>query len=245
VGEAMRDLVRARADAKKAMHAARRQLHQFLMRHGRIWSGKTHWSCAHLEWIRAQRFEQPAQQCVLGDYIRSVESAKERVDRYDGDLVTLLPGWTLHPVVEALQALRGVSTVLGTIIVAELGDLRRFRHPRDLMAYVGLVPSEDSSGPTRRRGGITRAGNAHARFALVEAAWAYRFPPQRGPQLRARSRGLPQSVQDIAWKAQQRLYRKYLKLGRRGKAIQKVMAAIGRELVGFIWAIAQEVNRAA
>lgn len=240
IGEAMRDLVRARGDAKKALHTSRQQLNHFLLRHGRRWGGKSRWTYAHLEWLRRQHFEQPAQECVLSDYIQAVEGAGERIRRYDDDVAKLVPDWSLSPLVTALGALRGVSLVGAAVIAAELGDLKRFATASQLMAYIGLVPSEHSSGKTQRKGGITRTGNAHARFVIVEAAWAYRFPPRRSEAIRKRQEAVSKEVQQISWRAQQRLYRKYTKLLGRCKNIQKTMTAVARELVGFIWAIAQE-----
>lgn len=240
IGEAMRDLVRARADAKKALHTARQQLNHFLLRHARRWDGKSRWTQAHLEWLRQQHFEQPAQECVLADYLQAVETAGERIRRYDEDVAALVPSWSLSALVSALQALRGVSLVAAAVIAAELGDLRRFDSPGRLMAYIGLVPSEHSSGKSERRGGITRTGNGHARAVIVECAWAYRFPPRLRPEIEKRQEPVASRVREIAWRAQQRLYRKYAKLQGRRKNIQQTMTAVARELVGFIWAIAQE-----
>jgi transposase len=239
IGEAMRDLVRARADAKKSLHTSRQQLNHLLLRHGRRWDGKSRWTQAHLEWLGQQHFDQPAQECVLSDYIQAVQAACERIRRYDDDVAKLVGSWSLSPLVTALQALRGVSVVSAAVIAAELGDLKRFASPGQLMAYVGLVPSEHSSGKRERKGGITRTGNAHARFVIVEAAWAYRFPPRRSEAIRRRQEAVSSEVQQISWRAQQRLYRKYTKLLGRRKNIQQTMTAVARELVGFIWAIGQ------
>ena len=238
--EAMRDLVRARADAKRALHTARQELNHFLLRHARHWSGKSRWTQAHLEWLRQQHFEQPAQECVLADYIKAVDAAGERIRRYNDDVAKLVPSWSLAPLVSALQALRGVSLVAAAVIAAELGDLRRFENPGRLMAYIGLVPSEHSSGKSERRGRITRTGNGHARAVIVESAWAYRFPPRMSPEIQKRQESVANEVREIAWRAQQRLYRKYQKLIGRRKNIQQTITAVARELVGFIWAIGHE-----
>ena len=240
IGEAMRDLVRARADAKKALHTARQQLNHFLLRHARCWHGKTRWTQAHLKWLREQHFEQPAQECVLADYLQAIETAEQRIRRYDDDAAALAPCWSLSPLVSALQALRGVSFIAAVVIAAELGDLRRFESPGRLMAYIGLVPSEHSSGKSERRGRITRTGNSHARTTVVECAWAYRFPPRLSPDIKKRQESVAPAVREIAWRAQQRLYRKYAKLQGRRKNIQQTITAVARELVGFIWAIGQE-----
>ena len=175
--EAMRDLERARDDAKRVERSARHQLGKFLLRHGRSYPGKTRWTVKHLEWIRAQHFEHQAQERVLVDYLHAVEEAGLRVGRLTRDIEELVKTWRLAPLVKALQALRGIQLVTAVIIAAELGDLARFQTAPELMSYVGLVPSEHSSGESKRRGHITRAGNGHVRRVLVESAWAYRFRP--------------------------------------------------------------------
>ena len=240
IDEAMRDLVRARSDAKKALHTSRQQLNHFFLRHDRRFDGKSRWTKVHFEWLRKQHFEHPAQECVLADYLRAVETAGERIRRYDNDLATLVPQWKLCPLVTALEALRGVSLVAATVIVAEFGDLRRFESASQLMAYIGLVPSEHSSGKSQRKGRITRTGNGHARSVIVECAWSYRFPPRMSPEISKRQEGVSAAVQQIAWRAQQRLYRKYTTLLGRRKNIQQTVTAVARELVGFIWSIGQQ-----
>ncbi len=238
--EAMRDLERARDDAKKAERAARHQLGKFLLRHGRRYGGKTAWTVKHLVWIRAQQFKQEAQQRVLEDYLRTVEDQSERVARLTRSVVELVETWSLRPLVKALQALRGISVISAAVLVAELGDLTRFESAPKLMGYLGLVPSEHSSGEGRRQGRITRAGNGHARRILVEAAWAYRFRPRQSRAISLRSASVSPAVRSIAWRAQERLCAKYRKLTARGKNRNKTAAAIARELAGFVWAIARE-----
>jgi transposase len=238
--EAMRDLERARDAAKRAERAARHQLGKFLLRHGRRYPGKTTWTRRHLDWIRAQRFEHEAQQRVLEDYLKTVEDLGERVDRHTRSIVELVEGWSLKPLVKALQALRGVNVITATVLAAELGDLARFQTAPQLMGYLGLVPSEHSSGETRQQGRITRAGNGYARRILVEAAWAYRFRASKSAAIRARSRGVSDDVQRIAWRAQERLCAKYRKLTARGKNKNRTVIAVARELAGFIWAIGRQ-----
>jgi transposase len=238
--EAMRDLERARDDAKKAERVSRHQLGKFLLRHGRRYRGKTAWTKKHLEWIRAQQFEHEAQQRVLEDYLRTVEDQGERVERLTKSIVELVETWSLRPLVKAFQALRGISVVSATVLAAELGDLKRFESAPKLMGYLGLVPSEHSSGEGRRQGRITRAGNGHARRILVEAAWAYRFRPRQSRAITERSMDVSPEVRRIAWRAQERLCARYRKLTARGKNKNKTMAAIARELAGFVWAIARE-----
>jgi len=238
--EAMRDLERARDDAKNAERVARHQLSKFLLRHGRRYAKPTSWTCAHMDWIRTQTFEHEAHNRVLVDYVHAVEGATARVARLDKDIAELVESWSAKPLVQALQGLRGVQLLSAVVIAAELGSLSRFAHPRQLMAYLGLVPSEHSSGQTRKRGGITRAGNKHLRRILVEAAWSYRFRPAVGQRLKRRSEGLSASVCGISWKAQRRLHDRYVRLQARGKNKQQTVTAIARELCAFIWDIARQ-----
>ncbi len=238
--EAMRDLVRARAAAVRALRRARQQLTGFLLRHGRVHSGKN-WTLAHRRWLTTLRFKHPAQQIVLQDYIHAVEDAKARRDALMAQIEALLPRWSMAPLVEALQAMRGVALIVAVTLVAEVGDLTRFDNPRQLMAYVGLVPSEHSSGPSIRRGGITKAGNGEARRVLIEAAWSYRMQARVSRCLLNRLEGLPKEVRDIAWKAQVRLCARNRRLQGAGKHANVVMAATAREMLGFAWAIAREV----
>jgi transposase len=238
--EAMRDLERAREDAKRAERAARHQLGKFLLRHGRRSPVKTAWSRPHIAWIKAQQFEHRAQQVVLHDYLKEVEDLGERVERLTRAIVELVETWTQRPLVKALQALRGINVISAVVLAAELGDLARFGTAPRLMGYLGLVPSEHSSGETRQQGRITRTGNGHARRILVEAAWAYRFRAQRSGIIRKRSEGVSDEVQRIAWRAQVRLCGRYAKLTARGKNKNRTVIAIARELAGFIWSIARE-----
>ena len=196
--EAMRDLCRGRTDAKNAERKARQQLNAFLLRSGFRYSGKTLWSLAHQRWISDIKMSHPAQQIALQEYVDAVKTSSERVERMTDQLRQLGTEWRLGPVVEALQSLRGVSLVVATSTVAELGDLNRFDHPRHLMAYLGLVPSEHSSGESTKRGGITKTGNGHARRMLVEAAWSYRLPARVSRCLRDRQQSLPQEIRDIS-----------------------------------------------
>ena len=238
--EAMRDLERARDDAKKSERTARHQLGKFLLRHGRRYDGKTAWTGLHLEWIRKQHFEHNAQQRVLVDYLMAVEDATERVKKLTNDIAELVESWSLRPLVYALQALRGVQLVTAVIIAAELGDLARFRTAPEFMGYLGLVPSEHSSGQSKHRGRITRTGNGHVRRVLVEAAWTYRFRPALSVAIRKRNEGVAPAVRRIAWKAQERLHRRYCRMIGRGKNKQQTVTAIARELAGFIWDIGRQ-----
>jgi transposase len=240
--EAVRDLVRARATAVRMLGKARQHLQGFLLRHGRVYAGKTGWTLAYRRWLTTLRFDHPAQQVVLQDYIHAVTDAEARLQRLTRQIEELAPQWSMAPVVEALQAMRGVAFIVAVTMAAEVGDFSRFDNPRQLMAYLGLVPSEQSSGSTVRRGGITKAGNALARRALIEGAWTYRMQARISRKLHDRNEHLPQAVRDIAWKAQVRLCARYRRLSAAGKAKVVVTTAIAREMVGFIWAIARHVQ---
>src|SRR5215471_2524874 len=238
--EAMRDLVRARLDAVRALRRARQQLSGFLLRQGCHY-GRPAWTKLHRRWRAGLKFEQAVHHIVLEDYIAAVEAAAARRERLTAQIEAMLPDWTLAPVVAALQTMRGMALVNAATLVAELGDLSRFANPRQLMAYLGLVPSEHSSGASVKRGGLTKAGNSAARRLLIEAAWCYRFPARVSRELLLRQEEQPKPIRAIAWKAQLRLCARSRELTRLGKPANVVTAAIARELTGFIWAIARQV----
>jgi transposase len=240
--EAMRDLTRAREDAVKALRTARQRLGAFLLRHGHRYPGKSSWKPAHRRWLSDITMPHPAQQITLQEYIHAVDEGTQRVDRLVDQILKLLPQWRLAPVVEALQALRGVAPIVAVTTVSEIGDLTRFENPRQLMAYLGLIPSEYTTGSSVRRGSITKTGNGHVRRVLVEAAHAYAYPARVSRFLLKRQDGLPQPIREIAWKAQVRLCGRFRRLMAQGKLKTKVVTAIARELSGFIWAIAREVQ---
>lgn len=242
--EAVRDLVRTRAMAIEDYRRKRQHVTAFLLRHGRVYESKTTWAGRHLRWLDGQSFAHPAQRLAFQEMLNAVRAARERIDRLDAALMEIVPSWTMAPVVAAFQAMRGVQFLTATTLVAEAGDLRRFDHPRELMAFLGLVPSERSTGETRRQGGITKAGNAHARKALVEAAWTYRHSAGIGRDHQERQQGLPQQVRDIAWKAQTRLCARYRQLMAKGKRNTVVVTAIAREIAAFLWAIARQIEPA-
>jgi transposase len=240
--EAMRDLVRARAASRQVLTKARQHLQGFLLRHGRVYSGTKGWTRMYRRWLSTVRFDHPAQQIVLQDYIDAVTDAEERVERLTRQIEALVPQWSMAPVVQAFQAMRGVALVNAVTLVAEVGDFSRFSKPRQLMAYLGLVPSEHSSGAKVRRGGITKAGSTLGRRALVEGAWTYRLPARVSNTLKSRIEPLPKPIRDIAWKAQVRLCARYHRLSAAGKLRTVVTTAIAREMIGFLWAIAREVK---
>jgi transposase len=238
--EAIRDLERARDDAKKAERVARQQLGKFLLRHGRNYPGKTTWNDAHRAWVVAQKFAEPAQDHVLADGLAAVETATLRVSQLTARLRELVETWDRAPLVKALQAMRGVEFVTAVTVAAEVGDFRRFATAGDFMGYVGLIPTEQTTGDTRRRGPITKTGNAHVRRLLVESAWHYRRQPRMSKALRERSVGVAPGVCAIAWKAQTRLHNRLKKLLGRGKHPAEAVTAVARELAGFVWAIGRE-----
>ena len=242
VDESVRDLVRAREDAIREQRNGRHRLKALLLRNGMSYAGKSSWTAAHLRWLATLKMPHPAQQIAFQEYLHMITEATARIARLEQALFETLPTWHLAPVVQALQALRGVQMIAAMTLVAELQDFLRFESPRQLMAYVGLVPGEHSSGPKRRQGGITKAGNSAARRMLVEVAWHYRESPRVTPIIAQRHEGLPAPVTDIAWKAQLRLNAKYKRLCARHLLKTKVVVAVARELAGFVWAIGREVQ---
>jgi transposase len=239
--EAIRDLTRAREDTISDCKDAKFRLKAFLLRHDIRSVGRANWGPAHLRWLSEVVCQTPAQQIVFQEYVRAVNEHSERLERLEQELREHVRAWRLYPVVAALPALRGVQFTVAVTLVAEMGDLTRFESPRELMKFMGLIPSEYSSGEQRRQGSITNAGNTHARRVLVEGAWAYRYPAKVSRHLQLRLETQPKVIQDISWKAQVRLCKRYRRLVSRGKHANVVTVAIARELVGFLWAIAKEV----
>ena len=239
--EAIRDLTRAREDALSDLKDTKFRLKAFLLRHDIRYTGQANWGSAHLRWLSEVVCPTPAQQIVFQEYVRAVNEQAERLQRLEQELHDHVKIWRLQPVVEALQALRGVQFTVAITMVAEVGDLTRFDTPRELMKFLGLIPSEYSSGERRHQGSITKAGNTHARRALVEGAWAYRYPAKVSRHLQLRLETQPQMIQDISWKAQVRLCKRYRQLVARGKHTNVVTVAIARELAGFMWAIAKQL----
>jgi transposase len=245
--EALRDLVRARLAAKRDQLRARHRLSKFLLRHGRRSpAGMKAWTAAYLVWVKRNvKFDQWAQEATLADYLHEVEHAQERIKRLEraiDEAIQTMPE-RMRSVMQALQTLRGIAKISAVTVVAELGEISRFRKPRQLMGYSGAVSSEYSSGAQTWRGGITKTGNAHLRRIIVEAAWAYRHRPSVGPELAMRQKGASPEVKEIAWKAQHRLHSRYRKLLAKGKTKQKVMTALARELLGFVWDIGVRVEQ--
>jgi transposase len=245
--EALRDLVRAREDARQDQHRARHRLSKFLLRHGQRppQDVRKSWTQKYMTWIKGQvHFDEPALEATLLDYVHEVEHMAARIERLEkaiGEAIQKAPP-AMRAVVEALQALRGVAQITAATVVAELGTVSRFDSPRQLMGYSGLVSSEFSSGNRIQRGSITKTGNAHLRRVIIESAWSYQYRPWIGGPLLKRQQGLDQEVKDIAWKAQWRLHTRYKKLAAAGKKKPQIVTAVGRELLGFIWAIAVQTE---
>jgi transposase len=240
--EAVRDLVRAREDAVRECRNARHRLKALLLRNGIAYAGKSAWTAAHLRWLARLKMEHAAQQIGLQEYLHSISEATARIARLEQALRDTLPDWSLKPLVQALQGMRGVQLIAAMTLVAELQDFLRFDNARQLMAYVGLVPGEYSSGPKRRQGSITKAGNSAARRMLVEVAWHYQHAARVSPIIATRQDQLPKAVTDIAWKAQLRLNAKFKRLVARRVMKTKAVVAVARELAGFVWAIGREVQ---
>lgn len=241
--EAMRDLARARDTAQKDYKSKRQHVSSFLLRLGRHYPGKKTWGKAHLNWLASQKLEHREQRIAFEEQLLAVRQAKERLERLEQAMRESVPDWSLAPVVEALQAMRGVDLITAVSFLAEIGDLSRFETPRQLMAFLGLTPSERSTGDSVNRGGITKAGNPRARRLLIESAWSYRYPPRVSKEKQAKVEAAPRSVREIAWKAQMRLCGRFRKLTRNRKRPTIIATAIARELAAFIWAINREVVR--
>lgn len=236
--EAMRDLIRARLSAVRAVRTARQQLSAFLLRHDRVYPGRTPWTRAHRRWLAEQGFAEAAHHIVLEESIEAVRQAEQRRDRVDAQVRAQTPHWSLFALVQNLTALRGVDVIGAAGLAAAIGDPARFPTAPDFMAYLGLVPSEHSSGPKHRLGGITKSGDVHARTMLIEAAWTYRFPPRKSARKLGTLAAVPERVQEIAWQAQTRLCERYRRMIAQGKPKPVVTTAIARELAGFVWAVA-------
>lgn len=242
--EALRDLVRARVDASMHLMRARQQLLAFLLRHGRSYPTGKHWTQRHRCWLTGQTFQEQAHGIVFQDYLEAVWSAQQRRDALIERISAMVGRWSLGPLVEALPGLRGIDMISAATLIASTGDLSRFESPRLLMGYLGLVPSARSSGGTIRRGGITKTGNREARWMLIEAAWSYQYPPRIAKEKAEILIRLPKKIRDIAWKAQTRLCTRYRSMIAKGKKPTVIVAAIARELAGFIAAIGREMRPA-
>jgi transposase len=244
--EAMRDLTRARETAMLDLRSKRQQISALLLRLGRSYpENKNTWTKTHMSWLASQKLEYPEQRLVFEEMMLAARQARERLERLEQAIRAAVPDWSLAELVTALMAMRGLDLISAATLLAEIGDLSRFRTPRQLMAYLGLVPSEESTGDTIKRGSITKAGNRRARRMLVECSWSYQHPPRVGSLKQHKVDAAPPAVREIAWKAQCRLYRRYRALIRKGKLKTLAITAIARELAGFIWAVSREITPAA
>jgi len=241
--EAIRDLIRARTAAVHDQRRARNRLKGFLLRLGFRYTGKTSWNDAHKRYLSGLLMPRPAQQIAFQEYIHAIDDATERVARLNTAVLDALPSWKWEPVVRAFMTLRGLQELSAMTLIAEAGDLSRFENPRSLMHFFGLTPSEHSSGDKRVQGGITKGGNAHCRHVMTEAAWHYRLKPLVSEAMQKRQEHQSKEVRLIAWKAQQRLHKRFKQLAVRKKSVVAV-TAVARELVGFVWAIACQVKPA-
>ncbi|MFM0069322.1 IS110 family RNA-guided transposase [Paraburkholderia aspalathi] len=237
--EAFRDLSRSWASAKDDLKRARQRLKAFLLLHGVGYTGRADWGASHRRWLSTFVFDSAWQQLAFEEYRRTIEDRLAQCARLETALREAVPNWRFYPAVLGLQAMRGVQFTTAVCMLAELGDLSRFAHPRQLMAWLGVTPSEHSSGEKRRQGSITKNGNSYARKLLVEAAWSYRHPARVSPEIQRRQQGIPKPIVDRAWDAQVRLCRRYRKLVARGKQKNIAMIAVARELSGFIWDISR------
>lgn len=236
--EAMRDLLRARSASKKDTKIARQRIHSLLLRAGRIYDKKP-WTARHRIWLSNQTFPNPSQQVAFQHYLHAHEQAENRTEQLEQEIMRLLPDWSLNDLVTQLQALKGVALIIAATVVAEIGDFSRFTNPKQIMAYLGLIPGEHSSGSSTRSTGITKVGNKEVRRMLYEAAWAYRNNAKVGSwMLTHMPPGVTQESKDISWKAQQRLCWRYRSLVAKRKKSQVAITAVARELVGFMWDIA-------
>jgi len=237
VDESVRDLTRTRADTVRDLTRARLRLKSFLLRQGYRYAGKANWSEAHRRYLRELVLPLPALKSVLEEYLLAVDQAEQRVGRLDDLIAAQVPRWSRYPLVQALMGLRGFQLTAAAVLVAELGDVRRFHHPRHLMAFLGLIPKEHTTGESRQLGGITKTGNAHARWILAEAVQHALLPPKVSAPLALRQQGLPTAYRELSWKAQTRLHRRGWHLLQRGVMKPKVTIALARELSGFVWAL--------
>lgn len=240
--QAIRDVSRARTDSVDDLSRAKQRLKSFLLANGHRYEGKANWGEAHLRYLRKLSLANPAQQIVLEEYLLAIDSCLHRVQRLTQKLIELLAHWEWRPVVEALMSFKGFKEVAAMTIISELGDLRRFKSPRSLMAFLGVVPSEHTTSTTRRQGAITKCGNSHARWMLVESAQHYRRPPRVSPQLSKRQEGQPQEVRDLAWRTQHRLHTRYKRLKARKLNENKAIIALARELSSFLWELQNKTS---
>lgn len=240
--EVIRDVCRGRTDAVNTLARTKKQLTSFLLRNGYRYTGKAHWTEGHMRYLRELVLAEPAQKMILEEYLQRIHFAKQQVERIEEQMQQLLATWQRRPLVEALMGMRGFQLVAAMVVVSEIGHFGRFKHPKQLMAYLGLTPSEDSSGGRRKQGSITKCGNSHARWMLVESAEHYRKPPKISKALSKRQEGLSREIRAISWQTQNRLNKRWMKLIFRGMHPNKIRVAIARELSSYIWDLARIIE---
>jgi len=240
--EAVRDVCRARTDATDDLTRAKQRLNAFLLRNGFNYTGKSKWTAAHMRYLRELTMPSDPQRIVLEESIQAIESCENRIERLVTKMKQILETWEWKPIVQAVMAFKGFQEVAAMTLISELGDLRRFDHPRKLMAFLGLVPSEASSGGKKRQGAITKCGNSHSRWMLVECAQHFRKAPRISPALTTRQEGQSEQVKALSWRMQNRLYNRYVKLKARGKTETKIIVAIARELSAFLWELQNKLK---
>ena len=242
VDEAIRDLCRARTDAVDDLRRAKTRLLAMLRRLGYRYNGKTHWTQSHRNYLRDLKLPDAAHNRVLEDNITTIDFHEERIAKLENEMLQLLEDWQRKPLVKALMAFKGFKLVAAMVTVSEIGTFSRFEHPKKLMAFLGLVPSENSSGGSRRQGAISKCGNPHARWLLVEQATHYRVPPKVSAQLSERQRHTPRWIRELSWKTQTRLSHRFATLRKRQMHHNKIKVTIARELVGFLWELGTRIE---
>ncbi|MCK5676073.1 MAG: IS110 family transposase [Verrucomicrobia bacterium] len=240
--EVIRDVCRGRTDAVSELMRCKKQLLSFLLRNGYRYSGTARWTQAHMRYLRELVLPHPAQKLILEEYIQRIDTTLLQIARIEDQMDLLLTTWSRRPFVEALMGFRGFQRTAAMVLISEIGDFKRFDHPKKLMAYLGLVPTEDSSGGKRRQGGITKCGNSHARWMLVECAGHYRMPPKISKALSKRQEGLSREIRAVSWHAQNRLNKRWFKLTMRGVHFNKIRVSIARELSSYLWDLGHIVD---
>ena len=241
--EVIRDVCRGRTDAAQELARTKKQLLSFLLRNGYHYTGKANWTEAHKRYLRELVMAHPSQKLILEEYIQRIDDQETQIKRIEGQMEELLATWKRKPLVDGLMGFRGFKLIAAMVTVSEIGYFGRFKHPKQLMAYLGLVPSEESSGEKRRMGSITKCGNGHARWMLIECAGHYKMPPKISKALSARQEGLGREVLAVSWRAQNRLSKRWYKLGFKKLHFNKIRTAIARELVAFIWELAMIIEK--
>jgi transposase len=240
--EVIRDVCRGRTDAVQEVKRCKQQLMGFLLRNGYRYTGKAHWTEAHMRYLRELVFAHRTQKTILEEYLQRIDTTHAQISRIGDQMELLLKTWSRRPLVEALMGFRGFQRTASMVLISEIGDFARFSHPKQLMAFLGVVPNEDSTGQKRRQGPITKCGNTHARWMLIECAGHYRMPPKISKALSKRQEGLSREVKALSWHAQNRLNKRWFKLSMRKIHFNKIRVAVARELSSYLWDLAHIVK---